>query len=120
MRTKCSSQNKDQHKKQRSLSNQSAFFSLTGVKGVGENNSPAPPEPSSSAGTAGARLRSHSLISVVAVLFRLPGLNFVKVGQVMSSLVLLKREGVVDFGVELCGGGASIELEEFYSAERGM
>lgn len=86
---------------------QSAFVPLTGVSGVGEKGCPPPAPPadptetSSSAGIGGARLRSHSLIRVDAVRFRLPGLNFVSAGQGISSLFLLKIDvdDVADFGV---------------------
>lgn len=86
---------------------QSAFFSLTGVSGLGENGSPSPPPPppevtdtSSSVGVGGARLLSHSLIRVDAVRFRLPGLSFVSAGHGISSLFLLKIEELADFGVD--------------------
>lgn len=80
---------------------QSAFFSFTDVSGVGENGSPPadPTETSPSTVVGGARLRSHSLINVDAVRFRLPGLNFVSAGQGISSLFLLKIDDVADFGV---------------------
>lgn len=83
---------------------QSAFVPLTGVSCVGEKGCPPPADPtetSSSAGIGGARLRSHSLIRVDAVRFRLPGLNFVSAGQGISSLFLLKIDvdDVADFGV---------------------
>lgn len=77
------------------------------MSGVGEKGCPPPPPPPpadpdetcSSAGIGGARLRSHSLIRVDAVRFRLPGLNFVSAGQGISSLFLLKIDDVADFGV---------------------
>lgn len=81
---------------------QSAFIPLTDVSGVGGKVCPPPTadptETSSSAGIGGERLRSHSLIRVEAVRFRLPGLNFVSAGQGISSLFLLKIDDVADFG----------------------
>lgn len=88
------------------IASQSAFFSLTGVSGLGENGSPSPPPPpdvtdtSSSVGVGGARLLSHSLIRVDAVRFRLPGLSFVSAGHGISSLFLLKIDEFADFGVD--------------------
>lgn len=78
------------------------------MSGVGETGCPRPRPPpadptetSSSAGIGGARLRSHSLIRVDAVRFRLPGRSFVSAGQGISSLFLLKIDvdDVADFGV---------------------
>lgn len=89
---------------------QSTFFSLTGVSGPCEKASSLPPPPSlsfsdaigtsSSTGVGGARLRSHSMIRVDAVRFRLPGLSFVSAGHGISSLFLLKIDEVADFGVD--------------------
>lgn len=87
---------------------QSAFFSLTGVSGVGKKDNslstPAPPsnvpDSSSSVGVGRARLRSHSLIRVDAVRFRFPGLSFVSTGHGISSLFLLKIDEVANFGVD--------------------
>lgn len=80
------------------------------MSGLGEKCSslPTPPSPpfsdatgtSSSAGVGGARLRSHSMIRVDAVRFRLPGLSFVSAGHGISSLFLLKIDEVADFGVD--------------------